>query len=316
MSIGEAEIKAAARLLRQGKLVAFPTETVYGLGADATNDQAVAAIYAAKGRPRFNPLISHIAETGAALELGVFNGDAARLAGAFWPGPLTLVVPRSEHCPVSMLASAGLSSIAVRVPAHPVAHKLIKEAGRPVVAPSANPSGAISPTLASHVREGLKDRVAMVLDGGACTVGIESTIVKCMGGEPVLLRLGGIKNADIEAVLQKKLLLETMKAGRPDAPGQLEQHYAPRAKVILDVIWPRFDVGLLAFGNPVPQHPGPVRNLSQEGDLEEAAANLFRMLHELDGTGVQTIAVMPIPREGLGEAINDRLARAAAPYHR
>src|SRR5688500_9121584 len=188
MSIGDADMERAAQLLRQGKLVAFPTETVYGLGADATNDQAVAAIYAAKGRPRFNPLISHIAETGSALELGVFNGDAARLAGAFWPGPLTLVVPRSEHCPVSMLASAGLSSIALRVPAHPVAHTLIKEAGRPVVAPSANPSGAISPTLASHVREGLKDRVAMVLDGGACTVGIESTIVKCMGGEPVLLR--------------------------------------------------------------------------------------------------------------------------------
>jgi L-threonylcarbamoyladenylate synthase len=316
MTISEEEIRAAAQLLRQGKLVAFPTETVYGLGGDASNNQAVAAIYAAKGRPKFNPLISHVGDLAGALELGVFNEDARRLAQAFWPGPLSIVVPRTEGCRVSMLASAGLSSIALRVPSHPVARKLIRETGLPIVAPSANPSGGISPTLASHVRAGLGDRVAMVLDGGPCTVGIESTIVKCMGGEPVLLRPGGVKKSEIEELLQKKLLLETMKAGRPDAPGQLEQHYAPKAKVILDVIWPRFDVGLLAFGPDVPQHPGPVLNLSKTGDLEEAAANLFRMMHELDGTGVQTIAVMPIPHEGLGEAINDRLVRAAAPHHR
>jgi L-threonylcarbamoyladenylate synthase len=316
MGIGEAEIRAAARLIGEGRLVAFPTETVYGLGADATNDRAVAAIYEAKGRPKFNPLISHVANLDEALKLGQFNVDARRLAQAFWPGPLTLVVPRAPQCGVSMLATAGLNSIALRVPSHPIAQRLIAESGRPIVAPSANPSGSISPTLASHVREGLGRRVAMVLDGGPCTVGIESTIVKCMGGEPVLLRPGGVEKSDIEAVLGKTLLLESMPAGRPDAPGQLEQHYAPKAKVILDVIWPRFDVGLLAFGPLVPKHPGPVLNLSRSGNLQEAAANLFRMMHELDEAGVETIAVMPIPHEGLGEAINDRLARAAAPYHR
>ena len=316
MGIGEAELERAAQLLCQGKLVAFPTETVYGLGADATNDEAVAAIYAAKGRPSFNPLIAHIGKFAEAKRLGLFNADAERLAQKFWPGPLTLVVPRNMNCSVSLLASAGLNSIALRVPSHEVAQRLIGLSGRPIVAPSANPSGSISPTLASHVREQLPGRVAMVLDGGPCPVGIESTIVKCMGGEPVLLRPGGLKTVDIEAVLGKPLLLETMKAGRPDAPGQLEQHYAPRAKVILDVVWPRFDVGLLAFGSDVPRHPGPVRNLSASGNLEEAAANFFRMMHELDDTGVETIAVMPIPQEGLGQAINDRLARAAAPFHR
>jgi L-threonylcarbamoyladenylate synthase len=316
MSIGDAEIAEAAQLLRQGKLVAFPTETVYGLGADATNERAVAQVYAAKGRPKFNPLISHVASLEETITLGIFNQDAMTLARAYWPGPLTLVVPRSENCPVAMLASAGLNSIALRVPSHAVARALIRQSGRPIVAPSANPSGRLSPTSAEHVREGLGDRVAMVVDGGPCTVGIESTIVKCMGGEPVLLRPGGLTRGAIESALGKPVLLESMKAGRPDAPGQLEQHYAPRAKVILDVIWPRFDVGLLAFGPNVPQHPGPMLNLSRAGDLEEAAANLFRMMHELDRSGVETIAVMPIPREGLGEAINDRLARAAAPFHR
>lgn len=316
MSIGEAEIKAAAQLLRQGRLVAFPTETVYGLGADATNDRAVAAVYAVKGRPKFNPLITHAASLEQAFTLGDFNQDAMKLARAFWPGPLTLVVPRSKDCPVAILACAGLNSIALRVPSHPIAQALIRQSERSIVAPSANPSGRLSPTTAGHVRDALGDRVAMVLDGGPCAVGIESTIVKFMGGEPVLLRPGGLTRSAIEAALGKPLLLESMKAGKPDAPGQLEQHYAPRAKVILDVIWPRFDVGLLAFGANVPQHPGPMLNLSEAGDLEEAAANLFRMMHELDQSGVQTIAVMPIPREGLGEAINDRLARAAAPFHR
>jgi len=316
MGVSRSEIERAARFIAEGKLVAFPTETVYGLGADATNDRAVAAIYEAKGRPRFNPLISHVANLDEACKLGQFDVQALKLAHALWPGPLTLVVPRTPQCAVSMLATSGLNSIALRVPSHPIAQQLIAEIGRPLVAPSANPSGSISPTLASHVREGLGDKVALVLDGGPCTVGIESTIVKCMGGDAVLLRPGGIERADIEAVLGKPVLLETMAAGRPDAPGQLEQHYAPRAKVILDVIWPRFDVGLLAFGSKVPKHPGPMLNLSQSGDLEEAAANLFRMMHELDESGVQTIAVMPIPKEGLGEAINDRLMRAAAPYHR
>jgi L-threonylcarbamoyladenylate synthase len=313
MTISKDEIRAAAELLRAGKLVAFPTETVYGLGADATNDAAVAAVYAAKGRPRFNPLISHVADVSKARELGRFNEDAARLAEAFWPGPLTVVVPRAQACPVSLLASAGLSSIAIRLPAHPVALALIREADRPIVGPSANPSGTISPTLASHVVSGLGSKVAMVLDGGPTHIGIESSVVKCMGGAPVLLRPGGLKKTDMETVLGKRLLIEAMKAGRPDAPGQLEHHYAPRAKVILDVLRPRPDAGLLAFGPSVPRHSGPVLNLSHGGDLQEAAANLFRMMHELDETGVETIAVMPIPNEGLGEAINDRLARAAAP---
>jgi L-threonylcarbamoyladenylate synthase len=316
MTISEDEIGKAAQLLQAGRLVAFPTETVYGLGADATNDTAVAAVFAAKGRPTFNPLISHVDDAGKAMALGRFNPDARRLADAFWPGPLTLVVPRTQHCPVSMLASAGLSSIAIRVPSHPIALALIRQADRPIVAPSANPSGGISPTLASHVVSGLGGSVAMVLDGGACSIGIESTVIKCMDGEPVLLRPGGLKKIDVEKILGKMLLIEAMKAGRPDAPGQLEQHYAPRAKVILDVIWPRFDVGLLAFGPKIPRHPGPVLNLSDRGDLKEAAANLFRMMHDLDETGVQTIAVMPIPNEGLGEAINDRLMRAAAALHR
>jgi L-threonylcarbamoyladenylate synthase len=316
MAIDEAEIGLAARLLKEGKLVAFPTETVYGLGGDATNDHAVAAIYAAKGRPRFNPLISHVADREAAIKLGKFNEDARRLGGAFWPGPLTLVVPRADDCPVSLLASAGLNSIALRVPSHVIARKLLHETQRPIVAPSANPSGKISPTLASHVQEGLGDRVALVLDGGPCQVGIESTIVKCMEGEPVLLRPGGVKKGDIEKVLKKQLLLESMKTGRPDAPGQLEKHYAPKAKVVLNALEPASDAGLLAFGPKFPRHAGPVRNLSPVGNLEEAAANLFRMLHELDRTGINTIVVMPIPNEGLGEAINDRLMRAAAPHRR
>lgn len=316
MAIGQRDIEAAAQLLRAGKLVAFPTETVYGLGGDATNDRAVAAIYSAKGRPRFNPLICHVAELEKAFALGQFNAEAGKLARAFWPGALTLVVPRAADCPVSLLASAGLDSIALRVPAHPVARRLLAEAGIPIVAPSANPSGAISPTLANHVRANLGNRVAMVLDAGPSTIGIESTIVKCMGGGPVLLRPGGIDKATIEHALGKPLLLETMQEGRPEAPGQLEKHYAPRAGVILEGISPRSDVGVLAFGPDVPDHPGPVRNLSPSGNLEEAAANLFRMMHELDNSGVSTIAVMPIPQQGLGEAINDRLKRAAAPQQR
>jgi L-threonylcarbamoyladenylate synthase len=317
MSVAESEIAAGAALIREGRLVAFPTETVYGLGADATNDRAVAAVYAAKGRPLHNPLITHVTSIDAALRLAGFNAHALRLAETFWPGPLTLVLPRRPDCAVSLLASAGLETIAVRIPAHAMARALIDHAGVPLVAPSANPSGRTSPTLAAHVREGLGSRVALIIDGGPSSVGIESTVVRSTGDRPTLLRPGGVpREAIVDALGGISLAADGEDASRPHAPGQIEGHYATKARIILDVVWPRFDVGLLAFGPTVPRHPGPVRNLSPGGDLVEAAANLFRMLHELDATGVETIAVMAIPRDGLGEAINDRLVRAAAPFHR
>jgi len=307
------DVAIAAAALRRGELVAFATETVYGLGADATNDGAVAAIFEAKGRPRFNPLIVHVGDIDDALALGRFDADARRLA-ALWPGPLTLVVERAEDCPVSLLASAGLSSIAIRVPAHDQARALLRAAGCPVVAPSANPSGRISSTRARHVVDGLGDRVAVVLDGGECAIGVESTIVSCLGPEPVLLRPGGLPRHDIEAVLGRKLADPGSHArATPVAPGQLASHYAPRANLRLDAARPDPDEAWLGFG-PDEVPPGPtVRNLSPTGDLREAAANLFRYLHELDDTGPATIAVAPVPETGLGEAINDRLRRAAAP---
>ena len=315
----ETDIAKGAALIREGKLVAFPTETVYGLGADAGNDAAVAAVFAAKERPPHNPLITHVAALAHAEALGRFTRPATALAHALWPGPLTLVLERTADCAVSPLASAGLDTIAVRIPAHPIAHALIAKAARPIVAPSANISGRVSPTLAQHVRDGLQERIAMVIDGGPANVGLESTVVQASEDRVRILRPGGIAREDIAALIAP-LELE-VDAGphapnAPRSPGQLAGHYAPRARVILDVVWPRFDVGLLAFGGLVPRHPGPVRNLSPRGDLREAAANLFRMLHELDALGVETIAVMPIPQEGLGEAINDRLRRAAAPFHR
>jgi L-threonylcarbamoyladenylate synthase len=309
------EIERAAELLKQGELVAFPTETVYGLGADATNDRAVAAVFEAKGRPSFNPLISHVDSLTMAERLGTLNADAMKLARAYWPGPLTLVVPRAAECPVSLLACAGLATIAVRVPRHPVANQLLQRVARPLVAPSANSSGKLSPTLASHVKADLGAKVAAVLDGGPCPLGIESTVVSCIDDNPRILRPGGLVRASIEQTLGREVA-EGASQTEVLSPGQLASHYAPRARVILNVIWPRYDVGLLAFGPEVPRHPGPVRNLSPTGDLREAAANLFRMLHELDDAGVETIACMTVPDIGLGEAVNDRLRRAAAPFHR
>jgi L-threonylcarbamoyladenylate synthase len=314
--IAKADAKAisrAAGLLREGRLVAFPTETVYGLGADATSDEAVAGVFEAKARPQFNPLIVHVADVAAARRLGRFDPAALTLADAFWPGPLTLVVPRADDCPVSLLASAGLDTLALRVPAHPVAHALLVATGRPVVAPSANPSGRLSPTAATHVAEGLGTRVAMILDGGRCAIGIESTIVGVDGNTSVLLRAGAIERAAIEAVLGHALAALRNGGDRPSAPGQLASHYAPRAAIRLAATHPEPGEALLAFGPAVPEHAGAVLNLSPGGDLREAAANLFAHLRELDATGAATIAVMPIPHVGLGEAINDRLARAAAP---
>jgi L-threonylcarbamoyladenylate synthase len=310
-------IAEASRVLAAGELVAFPTETVYGLGADATNGAAVARLYAAKGRPRFNPLIVHVADRAAAQRLGKFDGTASALAAAFWPGPLTLVLPKTGDCPVAELATAGLDTIAVRVPNHPVAHALIEAAGRPLVAPSANRSGHVSPTTAAHVAADLNGRIDLILDGGSTPVGVESTIVACLSERPVLLRPGGAPRTAIEQILRRPLA-EPMpaQADAPQAPGTLASHYAPATRLRLgaDKIQPR--EALLAFGPRLP--PGAanavaVLNLSPTGDLVEAAANLFAHLRALDQAGARAIAVMPVPRDGLGEAINDRLARAATP---
>jgi L-threonylcarbamoyladenylate synthase len=307
-------IAEAARCLAAGGLVAFPTETVYGLGADATNGPAIARLYAAKGRPTFNPLIAHVTDISSARALALFDPAAGRLAGAFWPGPLTLVLPKAGNCPVAELATAGLDSIAVRVPDHPVARSVVAGLGRPVVAPSANRSGHVSPTTATHVMTDLRGRIDLILDGGPAAVGVESTIVACLDA-PTLLRPGGLPRAEIERVLGAPLA-EPPGAPAEDAPlapGMLASHYAPRAALRLDAEAVRPDEALLAFG-PAPL-PGAVRtlNLSASSDLVEAAANLFSHLRALDAAGVAVIAAMPVPHDGLGEAINDRLQRAAAP---
>ena len=300
-------IGKAADALRNGGLVAFPTETVYGLGANATDDTAVARIFEAKGRPSFNPLIVHLPDAGKAAELVDFDATAQKLADAFWPGALTLVLPRRPGCPVSLLCSAGLDTLAVRVPAHELAHTLLTEAGVPVAAPSANPSGQLSPTRADHVRAGLGDKVDVILDGGDCPVGVESTVVGVFDSKPVLLRPGGVAAEEIEAV-SGPLARPAEDPDAPHSPGMLASHYAPQRPVRLNASHARGDEILLGFGPDAPDGP----NLSPAGDLTEAAANLFRMLHELDGADGRGIAVMTIPETGLGLAINDRLRRAAA----
>jgi L-threonylcarbamoyladenylate synthase len=307
-----AAIAAAARCLGQGGLVAFPTETVYGLGADARNGEAVARLYAAKGRPSFNPLIAHVANAEAARRLARFDAAAERLAAAFWPGPLTLVLPRRPDCGLADLALAGLDNVAVRVSAHPVAHALLEAFDGPVVAPSANRSGHVSPTSAAHVLADLRGRIDMVLDGGPCTVGVESTIVACLG-EPALLRPGGVAREEIERVLGRALALPAVADEAPPAPGMLSSHYAPKARLRLDAEAPRAGEAFLAFGPGAPAATGMTLNLSPRGNLIEAAAKLFSHLRTLDASGVASIAVMRVPHEGLGEAINDRLKRAAAP---
>lgn len=314
-----AAVAEAARRLAQGALVAFPTETVYGLGADATQPRAVAGIYAAKGRPSFNPLIAHVPDLAHARALGHFSPDALKLAAAFWPGPLTLVVAKSPDCPVADLALAGLDTIALRVPEHPLAQGILTALGRPVVAPSANRSGHVSPTLAAHVEADLGGRIDLIIDGGPAGVGVESTIVACFDA-PRLLRPGGIPRATLEHVLGHALASDMIspagKSGDPHplAPGMLESHYAPHARMRLDAREVSADEALLAFGPPPSDvAPKAILNLSPNGDLIEAAANLFAHLRALDTSGASSIAVMPIPHEGLGEAINDRLRRAAAP---
>jgi len=297
----------AARLLADGRLVAFPTETVYGLGADARNDEAVAGIYAAKGRPSFNPLIIHVDSVKAAEKYCQFTPEARRLAQAFWPGAMTLVLPLRAESGISKLVTAGLDTVAVRVPDHPVGRALLKAFGAPVAAPSANPSGRISPTAAAHVMGGLAGRIAAVVDGGACEVGLESTIIGCAGA-PVLMRAGGLPVEAVEACLGYPLQTEE-DPHAPKSPGQLLSHYAPRGRVRLNVTLPEAGEILLGFGDV----EGAALNLSPSGDLTEAAASLFAALHRLDDEGAERIAVSPIPDHGLGRAINDRLRRAAAP---
>ncbi len=301
----DAGLDRAAAVLRQGGLVAFPTETVYGLGGDARSDLAVARIFEAKGRPRFNPLIVHVPDVEAAREFAVFDARAEEVAARFWPGPLTMVLPL-RAAGLSALVTAELPSVAIRVPAHPVAQALLRRFGGPLAAPSANPSGRVSPTRASHVLAGLDGRIAAVLDGGPCAVGVESTILGLVDG-PQLLRPGGIAVEDIEALLGPLPMGGSQE--KPNAPGQLASHYAPAAPVRLDARDVRVGEVRLGFG------PGEAElYLSQSGDLVEAAANLFHMLREADRLAQgRVIAVAPVPEAGLGRAINDRLRRAAAP---
>ena len=308
-------LRAAAALLRQGQTVAFPTETVYGLGADARDGQAVARIYAAKDRPAFNPLSVHLADAGAAAGLAQFSQTAARLAAAFWPGPLTLLLPLDTRAGISPLVTAGGARIALRVPAHPLARALLRASGAPLAAPSANPSGKVSPTTADHVLEGLGGRIAAVVDGGPCPVGVEATILDLSDATPRLLRPGGLPIEAVETCLGQALAPAPATADIR-APGQLTSHYAPRAAL-----------RLAKEGTPMPEAPlwlafGPLGGrrgvtLSETGDLVEAAARLFAALRELDAlaaeTGIERIGVDPIPETGLGAALNDRLRRAAAP---
>lgn len=306
------DLAAAAELLRAGQLVALPTETVYGLAADATQPLAVAAIYAAKGRPSFNPLIAHVADLAAAEALVVMDPLSRQLAEAFWPGPLTLVLPRRPDCSVSTLAAAGLGTQAVRVPGHPGFLGVLRALGRPVVAPSANRSGSLSPTTAAHVCSSLDGAVAAVVDGGPCNVGVESTVVEVRDGVAWLLRAGGLPAAAIEAYTGP--LQRALHAEQPRSPGQLLVHYAPTTRLRYPAASVETGEVLLTFaGQTLPgAAPLAVRDLSPTGDDREAAANLFALLHELDSLGAQAIAVAPVPERGVGEAVADRLRRAAA----
>jgi len=313
---GDAAVAEAARMLVEGGLVAFPTETVYGLGADATNAAAIARLYQAKGRPAFNPLISHVSDLAAAEEIARFDATAIALARAFWPGPLTLVLPKALPCAVAELATAGLDTIAIRVPSHPIARAILKAFGNPVVAPSANRSGHVSPTTAVHVQSDLEGKIDLIVDGGPVEVGVESTIVGCFE-TPMLLRPGGLPREAIERVLGRALVQAPRDveadSAQPLAPGMLASHYAPRTRVRLNATTIVSGEALLAFGPPLAgaESAAAVMNLSARGDLTEAAANLFGYLRALDARCARTIAVMPIPAWGLGEAINDRLRRAA-----
>jgi len=306
----ENSLSRASEILRDGGLVAFPTETVYGLGANATDDKAVARIYQAKARPSFNPLILHIADVTAAEALVTFGDRANALAKRFWPGALTMVLPRRTDASISRLALAGLDTVALRCPAHPVARTILAQVKRPIAAPSANRSGRISPTTAQHVADDLNGAVDLIVDGGPCPVGIESTILDLTVEPACLLRPGGVTRDEIESVIGPITVSEGSDA-QPKSPGRLARHYAPATPLRLNATAVAPDEALLAFG-PTPLAGGKITaNLSASEDAAEAAANLFAMLHKLDASGATSIAVMPIPNEGLGAAINDRLRRAA-----
>jgi L-threonylcarbamoyladenylate synthase len=326
ITISERSLHRASDILVAGGLVAFPTETVYGLGANAVDGTAVAGIFAAKDRPSFNPLISHVASRDAAFRLGIETKLADILARCFWPGPLTLVLNRQPDCPVALLTTAGLDKVAVRVPANKHAQRLLQICDVPIAAPSANPSGRISPSTADHVHAGLAGKIDLILDGGPCEDGLESTIIDCSGSTPVLLRPGGIARAAIETALQSAgitvalidapmIIKQTGDPQQPVAPGQLRSHYAPDTGVRLNATTASATEELIGFG-PVAGAGQLAMSLSQTADLREAATNLFAMLHQADAvtasTG-RTIAIAPIPKDGIGEAINDRLRRAAAP---
>ncbi len=302
------KIKEASDLLRAGELVAFPTETVYGLGADATNDSAVAKVYEIKGRPQFNPLISHLPSAHHAFEFGVFSTIAKELASTFWPGPITFVVPRSNKCPISWLASAGLETVAIRVPDHPVARELLELANVPVAAPSANLSGKISPTRPEHVREEFGSNIFSILEGGDCRVGLESTVLDLSGSTPILLRPGRVTQRQLEMKVGK--IKMATRTDTISSPGMLASHYAPEAEVRIEATTSIEGEAFLGFGETSFE---PYPNLSPRGDLVEAASNLFHLMRELDKKNPKCIAVAPIPKKGLGIAINDRLKRAAAP---
>lgn len=304
-------IARAAALLQAGELVAFPTETVYGLGADATSDDAVARIFDAKNRPTFNPLIIHVPDAEAAAGVVNFTETGHRLAEAFWPGPLSLVLPRRDNSPISLLASAGLDTIAIRVPDQPTAQAILAASDIPIAAPSANASGKISPTQAAHVAESLGGAVSLIVDDGPCPVGVESTVIDCTGDQPVLLRPGGIAAEEIEALIGP-IGFATDDNNAPASPGMLESHYAPDARLRLNASTLQHGEALLSFGDHHLTGFSKEQNLSGTGDLREAAAKLFAMMRILDASE-NAIAVMPIPDHGLGRAINDRLRRAATP---
>ena len=317
---GPDAVQIAAQTLGRGGLVAFPTETVYGLGADATQPEAIARLYQAKGRPAFNPLIAHVADLAAAQAIACFDPQSLKLAHAFWPGPLTLVLPKAPGCAVADLATAGLDTVAVRISAHPVARAILRALSKPIAAPSANLSGHVSPATAAHVRTDLDGRIDLIVDGGPVMVGVESTIVACLDATPIMLRPGGVPRRDIERVLGHPLVdapdENHSDAPHPLAPGMLASHYAPRTRVRLNADHLGPDEALLAFGPRAisgMESAVSILNLSPRGDLVEAAVNLFSHLRALDTKQARAIAVMTVPHEGLGEAINDRLRRAAVP---
>tara|TARA_Y100001934_G_scaffold50938_1_gene62184 strand:+ start:10341 stop:11282 length:942 start_codon:yes stop_codon:yes gene_type:complete len=306
----ERNIEVAARLIRSGKLVVFPTETVYGLGGDATNPNAIASIYQVKGRPSFNPLIIHVSSIEIAEKLVKFSEQSKALAEHFWPGALTLVLPRSQNCPVSLLAGSGLETLAIRIPENEIALNLLRRAQVPIAAPSANKSGSVSPTTANHVRNSLRDDIDLIIDGGACKIGVESTIIDMSAENPCLLRAGGIPLEDFEREVGNIQILEEGQQV-PKAPGMLPRHYATQIPLRINAKELHEGEALLAFGSRTLGNAVAVCNLSRTGDLNEAAANLFDMMRQLDKPEFTGIAVMEIPEVGLGRAINDRLRRAS-----